>query len=424
MSEIVWWLAAGLGAATLGVVPELLARRWLRQRQSYYVWAPGYRRVAQIDLHAVPAAEPIARFEVNSVGERGSEPPQAQDVALHVLVAGGSAVECGLLDQETCWPNVLQDLLGREESRRTLGVSRVHVGNIGKSSVDSQALDRIFSRILPRYERLDVIIVLVGASNILRWLEEGAPETAPATDAPDAEYFDWHPSGPFGWHPKRTAVAELARRVRLRVFRPTQYRMQSGRFMTRARVARAQAKQTGGLCTALPDATVMLDAWESSLRSALVRAMLHSARVIVARQPWLDKPIYSAEEESRFWHGGFGDAYKQEVTKFCSSEALRDLMRQIDDRAAKVALELGVEQVDLRASLESNLINYYDQFHFTPTGAATVAAVLASVVLRGTASRKRPVASRSTARDAGDMPFLQPVDDVVRTPLPESDAPN
>src|SRR5207244_8354344 len=89
-----------------------------------------------------------------------------------------------------------------------LGACRVHVGSIARSGVGSQALDLILERVLPRYARLQAIIILVGASDILRWLEQGAPPSPPAP-ARTSEIFMCHPEGPFGWKPSALALVEL-----------------------------------------------------------------------------------------------------------------------------------------------------------------------------------------------------------------------
>jgi len=94
-----------------------------------------------------------------------------------VLVAGGSAAESYILDQEASWPIVLQRILERPENLKRLGASHVHVGNIGKSGVGAELLDFILQRVLRRMDRLDVIMIMVGASDALHWLHEGAPPT-------------------------------------------------------------------------------------------------------------------------------------------------------------------------------------------------------------------------------------------------------
>ena len=81
------------------------------------------------------------------------------------------------------------------------------------------------------------------------------------------------------------------------------------------------------------------------------------------------------------WHGGVGQAWQDEVTTYFSLDVLSRLMALLDARAARVAQDLDVEQLDLRPAVEPSLENYYDFFHATPAGAGAVAtAVAASVV--------------------------------------------
>ena len=81
------------------------------------------------------------------------------------------------------------------------------------------------------------------------------------------------------------------------------------------------------------------------------------------------------------WHGGAGRTWREEVTTFYSVEVTSKLMALMDARAAAVATALGVEQIDLPALLEPNLATYYDYFHLTPSGARTVAEIVADALL-------------------------------------------
>src|SRR6266540_1673602 len=181
---------------------ELLARWWMRHRSLYCVFPPGGRLHLHIDREVFPELEPFVRFEVNREGERGEEVPRVGpgQRLYRILVAGGSQPEGYALDQATSWPGALQRVLQTPKHLRNLGAAHVHVGNISRSGVGSEALDLIFERVLPRYPRLDAVVILVGASDILRWLEQGAPPFPPSR-SPTAEVFKCHPEGPFGWRP-------------------------------------------------------------------------------------------------------------------------------------------------------------------------------------------------------------------------------
>src|SRR5580765_8206082 len=368
------------GLLSLAVAAELAARWWLRFRGAYYVMPPGLRLRLHLDRDTFPELEPVVRFEVNRDGERGAEPPPVApgETLYRVLVVGGSQPEGYLLDQDTFWPGALHRLLGAPEQLRALGASKAHAGSIARSGVGAEALDLVLARVLPRYPRLAAIVILVGASDVLRWLEEGAPPSPSSAPGP-SELFKCHPEGPFGWAPGASAIMELLRRARRRVLRPLQVNHRVGKWIARARAMRAGAK---AIRRATPDPAPMLDHFDSYFRQVVQRAKAHADRVVVVRQSWFDKEPLTAEETSHMWHGGVGQAWCEDVTTYYSIEVTSRLMARLDARAARVAAELGVEQIDLRAILEPSLAIYYDFFHLTPAGAHAVASAVARTLAR------------------------------------------
>ena len=104
MTALLWVASALALAALLIVVLELAARSWIRRRGGYAVWRPGHRLHMHTDRAVLPSQEALVRFEINSEGERGGEPPVDWRATYRVLVAGGSAAECYFLDQPSTWP--------------------------------------------------------------------------------------------------------------------------------------------------------------------------------------------------------------------------------------------------------------------------------------------------------------------------------
>jgi len=216
---IVWIWASGLAAvALLGV--EVACRWWLHRRSPYYVWPPGKRLEVRLDRDVFPEGEPSVRFDVNADGERGGDVPDA-DGLYRILVAGGSAAECFALDQPSSWPGALERLLRAPDKAQALGARRVHVGNIGRSYIGAAGLDLILERVLPQYRRLDAIIIMVGAGDVVQWLEEGAPPSLPVARIPAGWIFSRHPEQRFGWKPSQWALVEVVRRLRRSWLRPT-----------------------------------------------------------------------------------------------------------------------------------------------------------------------------------------------------------
>ncbi len=371
-----WIWALGLAAAVL-LIAEVACRWWVRRRSGYYVWPPGKRLEIRLDRDVFPEGERRVRFDVNADGERGGEVP-APEGRYRILVTGGSATECYALDQRTSWPGALERLLSAPDAIRALGARRVHVGNIGRSYIGSAELDFVLERVLPQYRHLDAIIIMVGAGDVVQWLEEGAPPSLPPACIPAGRIFSRHPEQRFGWHPSQWALIEVARRLRRSLLRPREIEERAGAWYATARRMRAEAKE---IRSTVPDPAVMVDRFEHYFRRVLGRAKAHAERVIVARQPWFEKD-YTAAEVAHFWHGGVGKAWRAPITVYYSLEVINHLMGLMDGRAAAVAVECGVEQVDLQSLVTPGLQHYYDHTHFTAAGAAVVAEALATALTR------------------------------------------
>jgi len=376
LSWLVWTPAA---VAVLAVAAELAARAWLRRSGRYYVWPPFARLHMTTDREAVPELEPVIRIEFNRDGERGGPPPEDAQATYRVLVAGGSVAECWFLDQASAWPQVIERSLNSAPALARLGVARVHVGNIGRSLVACEHVDRMLERVLPRYNRLDTIVLMVGASDLVHWLEKGTPARIDRDDIPLDALFSQHPEGPFGWTPHTLALRRVASAAVRRLLRPVGRRRNVGRRISRARDARNRATETIGQ---VPDPSPMLDRFESHLRSLLATARKGAKRVLVARQPWLEKE-FTPEEEKRLWMFGAGRIHADRVHAYYAHELVWGLMRQVDERVVRVTRELGVEAIDLMPVVPPTFDLWYDEMHHTAEGCGRIGAALARAILDG-----------------------------------------
>ena len=325
----------------------------------------------------------VVSFEVNGEGERGDPLPDGLDGLYRVLVAGGSAVECALLDQSAAWPAVMQGVFNRSEALNALDARRVHVGNVGRSLTPVSVVYEILKRTLPRYEKLDLVILMVGGSDAIEWMELKTPPRLRETPIDSGRGFRENPLERFGWSLKRLATRRLVGEFWRRYRRPVRLRADFSCELRELRQARQEASQVIG---AFPDASHMLDHLEYNLRRTVAVAQAKGARVVIVRQPWLDK-ILTSEEEALMWNfrrGRIFDEQKGEQKSddaYFTHDAVRDLLWKVDRRIARSAEDMGVEQVDLAAALAPSLENFYDFIHFTPAGARRVADAVAAAVL-------------------------------------------
>ena len=373
MTWILWLLA---GLLLFGLLAELAARLWLRLRGGYYVLPPWSRSEMTIDRSVLPQLEERVRIEANRDGERGPEPPRNLRETYRVLIAGGSAAECYMLDQDSEWAAVVRrELAGKLER---LGAGAVHVGNLARSLVPCEAIDLILAKALPRYPRLDVLVLMIGASDVVAWLERGCPAEIEPGEYTPARVFAEHPEGPFGWTPRKLALRRIVQRLQRRLFPRVARRSNVGGMIAKNRAMRARA----AMRDEVPDPTPMIEGFETWLRRVIATARSKAKRVIVVRQPWL-KREFTPEEDARLWNFGAGRPYAEEVTTYFTHRVVNDLMGAVADAAGRVAEECGVEQLDLMERLDPTFETFYDRLHFTREGAGVVGRAVAEAILSG-----------------------------------------
>ncbi len=365
---------------------EYLARRQIR-RSGYYVHSRWERVLTEIDQRALPSLKCQVRWETNQDGERGSPVPADREGLYRVLVVGGSAAECFLLDQDSAWPSVMQQLLNAPDARRQLGATQVHVGNIGRPMIPVSGIRTMLELTLPRYERLDLAVLMVGASDATEWLELGTP----ASIAPGVKHdrlFGESPEVKLGWRPRQTALWRLARAWRRRFSTQPRIRRNGGSRFIEMRRRRLNAKHW---ISKLPDPKPMLDRLEEELTAVVRLLQARGTRVLIVRQPWLNRRL-SHDEEALMWSFSRGRLeFEAPSDTYYTHDAVQELLGQVDQRVTRVTRTLGVQTLDLLPLLEPSLRNYYDLLHFTPEGARQVALHTATAVLN-------PATLRTVAR--------------------------
>ncbi len=372
MTETILTLLLGLALSL--ILAELWMRRFYLRRGVAWPLEPNSRVVAEIDRETLPSLDPIARCYVNADGERGDPLPSDWTNVYRVLVAGGSAAECFYLDQDKQWPSVVQRVL--TENVAQLGAERVHVGNIARSLLRCDYVAWMLEKVVPRLPRLDAVVLLVGGSDLLAWMHDGCPEVVQATRRDPSYCFQQHDLGPYGWSPSKLALREWVRRIKNRFFPKELRRLRAGKSFAKHREMRAAAT----MLYEIPDTAPMLAYYEEWLRRSIDNARSTGARVIVIRQPWLQKR-FTPEEEKLLWNWGRGRPHEGKVEHYFDIYLVHRLMAEVADVTERIALDMGAEVCELRTRLEPTFEIFYDSVHNTPRGCEALGKLVAEALL-------------------------------------------
>jgi hypothetical protein len=366
-TEVIGIVAIAIPVAV--VVAELIARQALGSIGGYFCWWPGRSQRFHLDSESLPMLPDVVNWIANEDGERGGTPPAKGESCYRVLLAGGSCVEGYYLDQPETVVGQLEASLSEAGGLQTLGTERVHVGGVARSRISCAQIQTLLEKTLPRYESLDCLVLMVGASNLVRWLELKTPPAPWNDDVPLSHLFECHPKGPFAWHPKRTALRALAVRLHGKLRPRVEVRTGVGKRIVQQRARRQAARVMLDEC---PDPIEMIDQFADELGRLIDFAKTKAKKVVVVRQPCFDKPM-TKDEEKWMWNFAQGVIYASDVDTYYSHRLIAELMQKTADRCGEVTRAHGAIDVDLSSTVEAGLENYYDFLHFTPKGAERVA---------------------------------------------------
>jgi lysophospholipase L1-like esterase len=281
---------------------------------------------------------PKAVVRFNSLGVRGSEPPPRKD-GYRILCVGGSSTACTYLDDSKAWPSLLEENLNLADASR-----RAWVGNVGMPSYRGAEHLRFIAE-SPVVDQVDCLILQTGVNDFMSCLI--GPRPMPL------------------WTKSR--VRQLIREL---VGRYTQYDDRVEDAAGQAYAARRQERMQAEVAEALPPVDECLARYEQILRDIIVACRRRQVRVVFTTQPVLWTANPGENDEALWWFGRLADG------RYLSARALRAGMDRYDERLRHVCRSEHVELIDL-SELDGNSAAFYDDAHFTETGARLVATKIA-----------------------------------------------
>lgn len=355
----------------LPVLVELLLRLWLRKFGRYYVWLPYERQQRHLDQSALPGHGSVARIDTNSLGARGRPMPKCNQGIYHVVTAGGSAVECYFLDQPSTWPERFGEYLDRtrrfhaqraDKDGLPVGMGPVQVNNIGRSGYTCVDVGRVLARVLPTLPKVDLLLLMVGAGDFIRWMEERLPAGGPPPSDIN-RLFALHPENIRGFGLKATRRVAIYWRQRL--IRPKKVRWNVGQALASARGWRQNART---IVNEIGNTQELLGYFDAVIRDTIAIAKAGAARVVVVLQPSFGRE--PTDEENRLmWSFGDGRIFVDEIDTYYSHRLVLELMASINTLTAAAARQLGVEVIGAQAAVDPGKGHFYDFMHLTPAGA-------------------------------------------------------
>ena len=400
MTLLIEIAVAIVSGAMLTVFAELIARRVLASAR-FYVWPRFLRRENHLMPGVFPGFGPTSCISINSDGERGEEAPAENASVLRVLIAGGSAAEGYFLDQSDTLEARLQRELNRRFRLSDQCPGSAFVSNVGRSGFSSDKMLHLLHRVMPQHRRLDVVVMIVGASDILNWLKHRSPEELSFSEVNHKTCFEFYPGKQYQFWPWRSAaLTDIWRYWRPRFLRRPEVCEGVGKHMVLLRQRRRDAKT---ILQSVASPEQVLQKFSRNVEEAIDLCHKVGARVLFVPQPHMDLDRVGDEQRLLIWNAAVGDPHKTNPLEYYSTSVLFRLMDEINAVAVQTARRCGASSVVVQPLMEPPALCFFDEFHFTPFGAAIVAKALAETILevlcsRGTQSDSDEVENNTLTR--------------------------
>jgi lysophospholipase L1-like esterase len=371
-------VAALLAGSTLAalLLAEALLRLFLPSPDRHFVYPPGLRREFTPREAIMPGVRGVSRFVVNSQGLRGDEP--GADDAVRILAVGGSTTQCLYLDQTEAWPQRLQELLTKR-----LPDGRVWVGNAGKAGRRLPEYRLQLELLLAAHPDLDAIVMLVGANDVNRRLNDDVRYEPVDLARPEVREalldraFDVRPREYALLPLRRTAVFGLGTRVRKAIEVRRHWEMIEDEQGNQYEIWRRRRAGATRIRERLPDMGPALAAYASDLEAVLALSRRHGARVLFMTQPSIYRRDLPEEYARLLWMGWVGERQSDPDQEYYSIGALADAYAAFNERLRDFCDRSGAECLDLEPLLPKDTTSFYDDIHLNESGSEAVARAVA-----------------------------------------------
>jgi lysophospholipase L1-like esterase len=323
---------------------------------AFHLPPPNTRRVFQPNASDMPGVIGESRYTISSLGVRGPELPP-KEAAYRILCVGGSTTQCLYLDDSEAWPHVLEVTLNRGADSK-----HVWVGNVGIAGYSTAPHLRFIAK-GELWKRMDCILFLVGANDLNRFLRFGSTLNQ-FSDEPSTWELKSRSSPPI-WN--RSAVLKTARRIYYEQIRP-QKDAEDKRGANYA--VRRRLRQRAPIRDDMPDLSEALNEYGERIARIIELCKSAHVRPVFLTQPTLLGENASAEVRSLFWSGDDGHG------KYFGIDYLRKGLDRYNQRLREVCSRERVEVIDL-TTMNGRGEFFYDDYHFTESGAREVARLVA-----------------------------------------------
>ncbi|MBI3316643.1 MAG: hypothetical protein HYZ85_01385 [Candidatus Omnitrophica bacterium] len=342
------------------------------RNKQYAVFPPKWREVLKPDPKILSGIEGESRFSTNRLGLRGDE---LGDPKIRILVLGGSATECGYLDDSETWPYLIQKQLSNSLAET------VWVGNAGRSGHHSLHHLAQMEILLDQIKPIHLVIVMMGFNDMAAWLRRKEDTFETWQDAAVREKYT---RSAFSRAPVKGFKNQLRQSLHsLRNFFNGKDHWHSEEIRTGSQYRGLRERRMKSDQILIPEEKLAtlpfaLKRYQQNIEQIIQIAKNHQTPLLFLTQPGLYHESMSPEETALLWFGAIQgtEDIRAPAANYARVEEMRSVLSDYNQILLKTAGMHSIETLDLDRLLPASTEIFYDDVHFHEAGAARVAQLV------------------------------------------------
>lgn len=341
-------------------------------RDHFFIRRPNRQFILNPDPRYLPGVWGKTKFTVNRLGLRGDE---LEDQEVRILTLGGSATECGYLDDREAWPYLLQESLA-SKMRKT-----VWVGNAGRSSLNMRHHILQTDKLLNQIPNIDLVIFLIGANELTFMRDNYNPM---GIEDPSIREECLRLS--FELAPRKIRSfkdLQTCRLIKSILLPKLNFRAdQSGKWYEERRKQRQCAQKISlprGLESRLPEG---LNEYQENVKKIVRLCREHGTKVLFLTQPSLYKTVMPEHEEILLWGGEMTEGKRSKPGTYLTTREMKRMHHLYNKALQEVGKKENLEVLNLDPIISPRSDSFYDDLHFTEIGSKRVAQAVADFICR------------------------------------------
>ncbi len=349
-------------ALTISLIISIAATevilRFVSPHEAYFCSIPNVELERKNKFHKFFNIDSSYHYSVNELGYRS--PSLFSKDRFGILAVGGSTTDCiGLADSET-WPWILEEQLNASLEKQFT------VGNIGVPAFNSFHHILQVERIVPQFENIKMVVMLVGINDFSRFLHLPEKELVPERKELLHQTFVRHPRKVNErWHERSELWAHIRDAVNhIRII----YEVDNKSFDLHSKVAEYE---TAAKVESLPNLDYGIGIMMNNVLKINQYCSNNNLQLVVITQPVLWRKNMN-EEEIKI--SSYGKSIKNGQTY--SDEAMAKGMNSFNKTLIEVANQNDFYVIDLAENFPKTGEVFFDHCHYNKTGSKLVSEIV------------------------------------------------